>query len=486
MFNSVRARLTVWYTAMLTFVLLVFAGVTYFLVQRNSMHRTDSDLVQQADAFLLTVDAEAHEPDGAGSVRQNFHAAIVEHRFRDTLFVVTDQKGALLEASESDTQAKRGTQQIWQPNQWLKDADAQSFQTLRTAKGRFRKYVRPFSINRENYSLVVLQSLHPQQEFLETLAGSYSIVIPLAMLLAGIGGSWLARSSLNPVAAMAAQASSITADNLQERLAVRNPRDEVGQLAQSFNDLLDRLERSFELERRFIADASHELRTPVAILCGEADVALSRPNRAAGEYRESLEILRTESRRLKSIIEDLFTLARADAGQHRLVLSKFYLDELVAECARGMRSLAAAKNISLHSEAGTEMPVEADESLLRRMLINVLDNAVKYTPEGGSVMIACEESATEYCVVVRDSGPGIPPEAQPRIFERFFRGDKARSRSEGDGGGAGLGLAISLLIAEAHGGDLTLAHSDSQGSNFTISLPKSAATSLIPRLSSAR
>ena len=285
---------------------------------------------------------------------------------------------------------------------------------------------------------------------------------------------------------MSAQAGRIGAENLEQRLEVKNSKDELGHPAQSFNDLLDRLDQSFERQRRFVADASHELRTPVAILFGEADVTLAQANRTPEEYRESLSILRGEARRLKHIVEDLFTLARADAGQHPLMFTDFYLDELVTECSRNVRTLAGAKQIALHCNAPKEILIHADEGLLRRMIMNLLDNAIKYTPSGGSVTIRGGEQDSEYSVSIRDTGPGIPSELQPRIFERFFRADKVRSRSESDRGGAGLGLSISQWIAETHGGRIELSQSDQSGSTFTVFFPAAAVRLLIPRLSSDR
>jgi heavy metal sensor kinase len=273
---------------------------------------------------------------------------------------------------------------------------------------------------------------------------------------------------------MSTQAGRIGADNLHDRLQVANPQDELGHLAQSFNGLLDRLDQSFEQQRRFMADASHELRTPVAILCGEADVALSQPSRSPEDYRASLDILRGEAKRLKHIVEDLFTLARADAGQYPLTLADFYLDELVTECSRSVRTLAAAKQITVRCDASKEMPIRADEALLRRMIMNLLDNAIKYTPPGGSVAVVWGVQDSQYRVAVSDTGEGIPSELQPRIFERFFRADKVRSRSESDGGGAGLGLSISRWIVQAHGGQLELTRSDKGGSTFTVLLPATA------------
>jgi two-component system, OmpR family, sensor kinase len=220
-----------------------------------------------------------------------------------------------------------------------------------------------------------------------------------------------------------------------------------------------------------MADASHELRTPVAILRGEAEVALSRQSRSLEEYRESLGVLHQEAERLTHIVEDLFTLTRADAGQYPLQPRDFYLDELVGECVHSARTLALAKRISLNFEEASESPIHADESLLRRMILNLLDNAIKYTSEGGRVTVTCRRAGEEYVLSITDTGGGIPADLQPRIFERFFRVDKARSRAENDGSGAGLGLSISRWIAEAHHGRLELTRSDSIGSTFTAYLP---------------
>jgi heavy metal sensor kinase len=341
-------------------------------------------------------------------------------------------------------------------------------------KGGYRGYARHFSARSRDYTLIILQSLHPQKEMMEEAASTFAWVIPIAVLLASVGGYFLARKSLAPVVAMSTQAGRIGAANLHERLAVQNERDELGHLAGSFNSLLDRLSQSFERQRRFMADASHELRTPVAILRGESEVALSKEARSAEEYRESLGVLHQESERLTHIVEDLFTLTRADAGQYPLQTRDFYFDELIAECVHSARTLALAKNISLNFEGASESPIHADESLVRRMILNLLDNAIKYTPPGGRVKVSCQRVGNEYALSIKDTGAGIPAELQPRIFERFFRVDKARSRSESDGG-AGLGLSISRWIAEAHQGRLELTCSDSTGSTFTAYLPAAQA-----------
>jgi heavy metal sensor kinase len=480
MLDSVRVRLTLWYTAVLTLVLIVLSLITYFIFWRSTLQRTDVNLSELSEAFLTTLDAEVKDQSGPGSLKLAGKVAITEHRFRDHVFAIFDAAEKIVVSSQDVPPAPPAT---GSPPTGL--LSSHSFQHFLNASSRserlfgevkggvdgYRGFARHFSSGGKAYTLVILQSLHPQQEMLEEVTSTFAWVIPIAIVLASVGGYFLARKSLAPVVAMSSQAGRIGAANLHERLAVQNDRDELGQLARSFNSLLDRLSQSFERQRRFMADASHELRTPVAILRGEAEVALSQQSRSLEEYRESLGVLHQEAERLTHIVEDLFTLTRADAGQYPLQSRDFYLDELVSECVHSARTLASAKKISLNFEGACESPIHADESLLRRMILNLLDNGIKYTPEGGRVTVTCHHAADEYVLSVTDTGGGIPADLQPRIFERFFRVDKARSRAENDGGGAGLGLSISRWIAEAHHGRLELTRSDSVGSTFTAYLP---------------
>jgi two-component system, OmpR family, sensor kinase len=475
MFSSVRIRLTLWYALSMAIVLVTLAAGIYFILRQNVIRRADANAIELADSFLSTVHAEMSDSTNPASVRDGIAAAISEHRFRDVSFVVYDANGNLLGVSEGNSESEKLSRDALAASLRPLVSSSETSGFFHGGGHRYRSYLRHFSVRQQSATLIVVQSLGRQNEFLATLVDTFWIVIPLGILLAGAGGYFLARRSLAPVVAMSSQASRIGAENLYERLNIENPHDELGHLATSFNELLDRLNQSFERQRRFVADASHELRTPVAILCGEAEVVLAPQERTQQEYRESLEILRQESKRLKHIVEDLFTLARADAGQYPLVLSDFYLDELMEECSRNIRTLAAAKKIALSCKAERDLAIRADEPLLHRMLLNLLDNAIKYTPEGGSVSLRCIEESGLYRLTVEDSGPGIPAELQCRIFERFFRADKARSRTDNNGsGGAGLGLAIAQWIAGAHGGRLELTHCSPQGSLFTALLPKSA------------
>ena len=482
MLDTLRARLTLWYSVVLAILLLLFSLTSYLLFSRAADRHTDADLAELANSFLVTLQDEMRDPDNAGVLQSAARQTMLEHRVRDNIFFIVDAGGKVV-ASSGDVPSSSGSVETMvaraQASAGFRSfvlsisQSNHSYQTIAGEKGGFRAYAREFTADGSAWSLLILRSLHPQRELLEQIRLAFAWLIPLGVLLAGIGGYFLARKSLAPVAAMGAQVERISAANLHERLDVRNANDELGRLARTFNELLDRLDRSFERQRRFVSDASHELRTPISILRGEAEVALSQPSRPPEEYRESLAVLQHEAERLSNIVEDLFTLTRADAGEYRLTRSDFYLDELAADCVRATRALAQAKNIALSVVAAHEMRVRADEDLLRRMILNLLDNAIKYTPAGGNVSVTCDSTPDGYELSVTDSGPGIPIAMQSRIFERFFRVDKARSRT-GQDRGAGLGLAIARWIAEAHLGRIELVRSDAAGSTFTARIPASS------------
>ena len=487
MLSSVRSRLTLWYAAVLTCTLLLLSLVIYWIVRRSVMARTDSGLVELSDSFLATLEAELSEAPISEGVVPAAQQSMLEHQYPGHTFAVLTGSSQLL-VSSADLSAATNTAAHTLPNPKISPeilrtclttltvTPASPFRSLPGHRGGTRCFARTFSASQKSYQLVILASLHPESELLERLRIAMGWLIPFTIILASAGGNFLARRSLAPVADMTARADRIGESTLHDRLKVQNPADELGHLAATFNRLLDRLDLAFERQRRFIADASHELRTPLAILQGESEVALSQPDRPPADYRESLSVLQHEAKRLGRIVEDMFTLSRADAGQLPITLSEIYLDELAAECLHSVRTLAAAKSISLNLESDGELPVLADESLLTRMLLNLLDNAIKYTPPVGTVTITTSHTAAGPRLSVADNGPGIPAEFQSRIFERFFRADQARSRGN-SGGGAGLGLAIAQWIAEAHHGKLELTRSDSSGTIFTVHLPAAEATS---------
>jgi signal transduction histidine kinase len=280
---------------------------------------------------------------------------------------------------------------------------------------------------------------------------------------------------------MSAQAHRIGVKNLDERIPVVNSRDELGRLAATFNELLSRLSGAFQIQQQFMADASHELRTPISVVRTTAGVMLSKEHRDEAEYRAAVGIIEVQARRLTRIVEDLLRLARADSGHASLQERSFHLDETLLEAVQAAVVLASEKEIHVAVGEVAEAPFQGDEDLVRQMVLNLLDNAVKYTHERGEIRVSLETSGVSYLIRVSDNGPGIPPEAQALIFERFYRVNRARSQNDAvlsgaQGAGTGLGLAIARWIAEIHGGALQLERSDAGGSAFLATLPQKRST----------
>jgi heavy metal sensor kinase len=478
MFETMRSRLTLWYTGVLALVLIIFAIATYTSLARAARERADRSLADTASSLISSFADESNDEglssaDAAAEVTRDF-------QFNDRQAFIFDETGRLVAASNPPAGA--GDRRSWPsgleasltgllekvpPGGRLYATTGEPAEAVRVLAARAQSHAR-------TYTIVVALSLAEQSESLAQARRAFCIAVPLALFVASFGGYFLARKSLAPVVEMGARAARIGVLNLHERLPVPNARSELGRLAQVFNDLLARLALSFEQQRRFMADASHELRTPVAIVCGESEVALAqRSARSAQEYQESLAIVHDEGRRLTRIVDDLFMLARADAGQIKPDFVNFYLDEMIGECVRAVRSLAAQRGIELqYQHPDNELLFRGDEGLIRRMVLNLLDNAIKYTPAGGQIRVSLGQDGAGYTITIADTGTGIPAGAQPHIFERFFRADRTRSRNGNTGGsGAGLGLSIAAWIAETHGGRITLDHSDQQGSTFVISLP---------------
>jgi two-component system, OmpR family, sensor kinase len=523
MVNSVRVRLTLWYTGVLALLLIFLSLGTYWLVALTMDRRTYISMAEISQGFLATLQSEyknqSKEKAGTEALRAAAVEAGNEFRLRDHRFAVLDSSGTVLAenkalpipqdpnwaASQSEIPAEilrylegRRQPRASQTSQPEISAEVlhdlitgaatapRRLQELMLGGEAFRARVLQGEVGGSAINIVTLQSVEAERLLLDDIRQTLFWMIPIMLLIASAGGYFLARKSLAPVEAMSEKAAQMGAQNLNERLPVQNPRDELGRLASTFNDLLERLNRSFEQQRRFMADASHELRSPVSIIRGEAEVALSQA-RSPREYRESLAISLEEARRLSQIVDDLLTLARADAGQYPLHPRDFYLEELAGDCLRSARSMAAARGITLHYEPDGEMPIHADQGLLQRLVMNLLDNAIKYTPAAGTVHVACERSGEEYALTVRDSGSGIPAEAREKIFERFFRLDPARTQERRDLGtldlaaaaasGAGLGLAIARWIADAHEGRLVLLQSDASGSTFALFLPANRSAS---------
>ena len=458
MFRSIRTKLTLWYIGVLAVVIIAFASAGYVFTVRILDSDLNARLEEMGRNFELAYDAEQGDEDDDRDTDRAIRESVKELRFRDYQFAVYAGDGRII-ASTADVPAGIA------PDPTLRFRDVASGDEIS------RVYSASLDLRGVKYDLVVIHSLRDQSAFVRRLSNALLIGVPMTLLLAGLGGYFLARKSLAPVVEMSRQAAQINAQNLSERLHVKNERDEIGQLAGVFNALLARLDAAFEQQRRFMADASHELRTPLAIVRGESEVALLKGDRSGDDYRKSLAVVHDESKRLTKIVEDLFTLARADAGQFQASFAPVYLDEIVADAVRSIGVLARQKSIEINFSNDAEMPMKADDALLRRLFLNLLDNAVKYNKTGGTVTIKGLTTESEYVISIADSGGGIPADEQHQIFDRFYRVDKARSRAEDTTtSGAGLGLAIAQWIAKIHHGRIELASSDAAGSIFKVHL----------------
>jgi len=277
------------------------------------------------------------------------------------------------------------------------------------------------------------------------------------------------RRALRPVDEITKSAERITSRNLSERLPLAHTGDELERLSISLNQMIARLEEAFHYIRRFTADASHELRTPLTVLRGELEAMAQQPQ-LAPEVRETIGSVLEETERLTKIVESLLAISRLDAGEAQMERMQFDLADLVATTTEQMRLLAEDKNISLYCDAAREVEVEGDRARLKQVVVNLLDNAIKYTPKGGSINIRVKATKGSAVFDVEDNGIGMPAGALPHVFDRFYRIDKARSRQMG---GAGLGLSIVKSICTAHGGWVEVESSEGQGSRFRVELPLS-------------
>jgi heavy metal sensor kinase len=452
-----------WYVFVFGLLLVSFSVLVYLLLSRSLYDRVDQSLYNAAQATATEFLTEIREFNG--NARSGAAETLNELQLPNIYTAIFEDDQPLASNLPVD-------EQFDLPQSLLSAARANGRPSFQTVDGfdeeGARLAVVPIKAFGKDYFVAVVEPLHDLVEQIEAVRRIFYVGLPATLLIAGVGGFLLARKSLSPVVEMSSQAKRIGATNLQERLRVRNPGDELGRLADAFNELLSRLNSSFENMREFMADASHELRTPLAIIRGEADVALSQ-DRDPSEYRESLAIIQDEARRLSRIVDDLMALARADAGQYQLKIQEFYLNDLVEEACRAMKVLAASNGISLRLGLSEDVTFYGDEDLLRRLVMNLLDNAIKYTPAGGSVAVdlVCEPASVK--IIISDTGIGIPAESAQHVFQRFYRVDEARSRADG---GSGLGLAIARWAAEAHKGSIDLTSSPGQGSKFTVSLPR--------------
>ena len=444
-----------WYTLAFGVLLIGFSLYVFSSVSHALRADFDQEVLRTAQVTSSYFEEFAERKNAAAGARET----VRELKLGKTGLAI--YRGRELLAATSDDVVSAAAAKV---SSALKPGGEPFFSTDSKTGKRLAAF--PFQVDSVAYTVVVLEPMLDLNEDLRHLREILLFALPGALLLSALGGYLLAGKSLQPVVAISTQAEHISAKNLSERLEIKS-HDEFGRLARVINELLSRLDQSFGVMREFMADASHELRTPLAIIHGEAEVSLSRI-RTPHEYRESLVIVRDNAKRMALIVKDMLDLARADSGQQSLRKEELYLDDLVTSCCRSAQSLAQAKDIQLTCSVDQDISFHGDEELLKRMAMNLVQNAIHYTPAGGSVCVKLTRDDGCGRLSVSDNGIGIPPTSIARIFDRFYRVSEARTRAEG---GSGLGLSIVKLAAESHGGSVAVSSQLGQGSTFTVRLP---------------
>lgn len=438
---SIRLRLTLWYSAVLLAGLALFSGIIWFTVGKQLLAGVDARLEQR----LATLAGVMHDEEAANPTE-----------LREELREYATASGGFTEI--------RNTSGTLLPGRYLRDGD---FEPGTRTVERDGHRLRMRAAHQNGYDAVVASSLDEMDSLLSDLRSFLLWMIPLDLAVAFLGGYWLSRRSLAPVIKMTGQAAAIGEGTLAARLDVPATGDEVQHLAESFNGVLERLEASVSRIRQFTADASHELRTPVTLIQATAELALRR-ERPAQQYRDALFQIEQEAQRMGALTESLLTLARADAAELDMPLAATDVNRVVKEVVQGSAAKAESRRVLVQA-ALPERPMltSANEAGLRRLLLILVDNALKHTPAGGVVTVEALPDDLGVSLAVRDNGTGIPRDALPHIFERFYSADTSHGSE-----GAGLGLSIAQAIAQAHGSEIAVESEPGRGSKFWLTLRK--------------
>jgi heavy metal sensor kinase len=455
---SMRLRLAFWYSAILALVLSLF-GVSAFYLMRRSIHRTvDEELDSRFKGVRQLIEHSARIDN-----KENLEDSLREHsdlRAGGELLQVSDQQGHWLYRSEVMSRLGVARPQTFSAKAY----------TLPFEKDPLRVLDRTVTAGNQSYVVQVAEEMDDFYGALDRFRTLLLVAIPILLLGAASGGYWMSRHALDPVDRIIQTAQNISVHNLSSRLDVPATGDELQRLSETLNGMLERLETAFKKITQFTADASHELRTPVAVMRTRAELSLRRA-RSVEDYRDTVAQIHSELERTTELIEKLMFLARTDSGADPIPFAPVNLSEIVHEVDTQGSALAENKQVSFHENV-PEHPVwvQGDEHLLRRLFLILIDNAVKYTPAEGMVEVSILEQNGIAIGQVRDTGIGVAAADLPNIFERFYRADKARSRETG---GTGLGLSIGRWIAEAHAGTIEVESSPGHGSTFQVRLPLS-------------
>ena len=459
---SIRTRLTLWYTGLLLVILVVIGGLAYHVLSWSLRQDVDASLVAVAHVVARTGYARrdpftAFGPDAPGE--------ILPPELYEKFFQFFGPQG---EPGSRSPSLRNRALPLSPLARRHAAAGARTFETVTLAGGeRVRLLTEPIAAGGRPASLVqVGMGLDRVEGALGRYRQIVLALVPLGVVLAAIGGALIARTALAPVHEIARRARRITAEDLAQRLPRHGAGDELDYLADTLNGMLARLAATFAEMRRFTADAAHELRTPLTALKGSMEVALRAP-RSEADYQQVLRAALEDVDRLVQLAEDLLLLSRASAGSG-VPAQPVDLEPLVLEALELGSRLARGTGVTVRLDAAVPATVRGDATALRRAMVNLVENAVKYTPAGGAVTLSLARAGAEVLFSVEDTGIGLDPADAERIFEPFVRLDADRSRETG---GSGLGLAIARSIALAHGGAIAVQSAPRSGSRFTLRLP---------------
>ena len=459
---SIRTRLTLWFTAILVTILLVISALSYSLLRWSLMQDVDASL-----ATVAQVVRDTGYPAGAEASASRAESAlrdILGPEFYDKFFQLVDPEGR---PGPRSTYLQGETLPLTPKARGHAARGLRTFETIRLGGTDVRLLTIPIQRGGAVVRLVQIgMSLDRADRALDRYRETLLVLVPLGIALAAAGGALVARAALRPVDEMSRTARRITGEDLARRIALRGTGDEVDGLAETLNEMLARLEDAFGAMRRFAADAAHELRTPLTALRGGIEVAL-RVERSPEDYRRVLASSLEDVERLIRLAEDLLLLSRSSAGREPS-RARVDLEPLVVDVFDLGARLGAARGVSVRLDAVTPATVFGDAQGIRRALVNLVDNAVKYTPTGGKVELASWRKDGHVCVSVTDTGVGIEPGELSKLFQPFVR---LASAETAEASGSGLGLAIARSVVVSHGGTLTVDSTPGSGSTFTITLP---------------
>lgn len=466
---SIGVRLTLWYLAIFAVAQVAFGAGMWLLLRHHLYDLADDNLEGQIEDLRNFMEAQKKNASIAKLQEEVAEAYLLEHS-GDYLELYAENGALLYRAAFLQDHPVS----LVAPDQFRKPV----FRSLWIRGRPFRFTVQRFAANGHIYTATTGISMDDEVETLGLFRTYLLMFAPLLFLVAAGGGYWLSRRALSPVDELVHTARDINGVNLNSRLPKLTSGDELQRLSDTLNEMLDRIETAFLRVTQFTADASHELRTPVSLIRTEAELALRR-SRTDAEYKEALRNILLEAERTTGLVQQLLSMARADSGRETLHMQSTNLAEIMHAVEESWRQVAQIRNLHFSATIAEESFILGDSTALRRLADLLLDNAFKYTPSPGTVSLKLERKTDRVIMTVQDSGIGIAEEELPRIFDRFYRVDKARSREQG---GAGLGLAIAKWIVTQHRGSISVESRPSQGSAFRVELPLSVAPAPKPVL----